>query len=176
MPQRAVRESRERESSRSANAPKKRSQPIVLIASERVLDRGSSMDKKLPGIQVGRAIAALSVFHFHSYIALGYFDQSKLHTNAWLAAHGAIGVNFFFAISGFIVCYIAGRPNFEPISFLLKRFFRIYPLSAIVTLAMRLDRDEVGNCYSRSVRLLRDYQISFDHTAAQAYQLGWVDA
>jgi exopolysaccharide production protein ExoZ len=44
------------------------------------------MERKLPGIQVGRAIAALSVFYFHSYIALGYFDRSNLHTNAWLAA------------------------------------------------------------------------------------------
>jgi exopolysaccharide production protein ExoZ len=96
------------------------------------------MESKLPGIQVGRAIAAASVFYFHSYIALGYFDQSKLKTVIWLAAHGASGVDLFFAISGFIVCYVASRPDFTPASFLWKRFFRIYPLNAAVTIAIVL--------------------------------------
>jgi exopolysaccharide production protein ExoZ len=91
---------------------------------------------KLPGIQVGRAIAAIAVFYFHSHIALGYFDQQALHTFSWLAARGAGGVELFFTISGFIVCYVAGRPDFSPRGFLLKRFLRIYPLNALVTIAI----------------------------------------
>jgi peptidoglycan/LPS O-acetylase OafA/YrhL len=92
------------------------------------------MEGRLPGIQVGRAIAAASVFYFHSYMTLGYFDQGRLHTFGWLAAHGASGVDLFFTISGFIVCYVAARPSFTPLSFLTKRFFRIYPLNVAVTL------------------------------------------
>lgn len=92
------------------------------------------MDSKLPGIQVGRAIPAISVFYFHSYIGLTYFDKVSLHTFDWLAVQGGSGVDLFFAISGFIVCYVAARPDFTTGSFLLKRFFRIYPLNALVTL------------------------------------------
>jgi peptidoglycan/LPS O-acetylase OafA/YrhL len=94
------------------------------------------MQGKLPGIQVGRAIAAASVFYFHSYIGLTYFDKSNLRTWNWLASNGASGVDLFFAISGFIVCYVAAAPDFTRASFLWKRFFRIYPLNAAVTLAM----------------------------------------
>jgi exopolysaccharide production protein ExoZ len=96
------------------------------------------MENRLPGIQVGRAIAAASVFYFHSYIALTYFNPNKLKTFDWLAAHGASGVDLFFTISGFIVCYVAARPDFTPASFLWKRFFRIYPLNAAVTIAIML--------------------------------------
>jgi peptidoglycan/LPS O-acetylase OafA/YrhL len=96
------------------------------------------MEGKLPGIQVGRAVAAASVFYFHSHIGLTYFDQGTLNTFDWLAAHGAIGVDLFFAISGFIVCYMAAAPGFTPLGFLWKRFWRIFPLNAAVTIAMAL--------------------------------------
>lgn len=52
------------------------------------------MDSKLPGIQVGRAIAAISVFYFHSYIGLTYFDKASLHTFDWLAVQGGSGGRF----------------------------------------------------------------------------------
>ncbi|MGV7219646.1 acyltransferase family protein [Bradyrhizobium sp. UFLA05-112] len=91
---------------------------------------------RLPGIQAGRAVAALAVFYFHSPICLTYFDQQPLHTISWLAANGAEGVELFFCISGFIVCYIAERSDFAPGGFLLKRLFRIYPLNVLVTAIM----------------------------------------
>lgn len=91
---------------------------------------------KLPGIQAGRAIAAFAVFYFHSHVALGYFAPQSLYTLRWLAERGAGGVELFFAISGFIVCYVAGRPDFSPGRFLFKRFLRIYALNALVTIAI----------------------------------------
>ncbi|MDH2399245.1 acyltransferase [Bradyrhizobium sp. SSUT18] len=95
------------------------------------------MDKdQLPGIQAGRAVAALSVLYFHSYVALGYFDPASLHTWSWLATYGATGVDLFFAISGFIICLVAERPGFTRGDFALRRALRIYPLNALVTVAM----------------------------------------
>ncbi|WP_439375440.1 acyltransferase family protein [Bradyrhizobium sp. PMVTL-01] len=91
-------------------------------------------NSRLPGIQAGRAIAAVSVFYFHSYIALSNFNPQHLLTFDWLARHGASGVDLFFAISGFIVCHVASASDFETGEFLWKRFFRIYPLNALVTL------------------------------------------
>ena len=88
---------------------------------------------RLPGIQLGRAVAAATVFYFHSYVALGFF-AAKEPTFKWLATHGAAGVDLFFAISGFIVCHVAAAESFNALDFLKKRFFRIYPLNAVVTL------------------------------------------
>ncbi|MCK1733287.1 acyltransferase [Bradyrhizobium sp. 138] len=82
---------------------------------------------RLPGVQLGRAVAALAVFYFHTHLALVYFDKSQLVTWKFLADRGADGVDLFFAISGFIVCYISTVPGYTPFSFLAKRFFRIYP-------------------------------------------------
>ena len=92
----------------------------------------------MPGIQAGRAVAALAVVYFHSYVALPYFDQDKLHTWAWLAKRGAAGVDLFFAISGFIICMVAARPDFTRSDFALRRVLRLYPLNAAVTLFMVL--------------------------------------
>ena len=92
------------------------------------------MQGRLPGIQLGRAAAALAVFYQHSHYALTWFDPSRLYTWEWLAHRGAAGVDLFFAISGFIVCHVAARPDFTPVGFLIKRLFRIYPLNAAATL------------------------------------------
>ena len=41
---------------------------------------------------------------------------------------GFLGVNFFFAISEFVICLIASKDTFSVRSFVIKRAFRIYPL------------------------------------------------
>lgn len=72
---------------------------------------------RLATIQGLRAIAALGVLFFHiRLIGVGYF-----------------GVDIFFVISGFIVCYVAQR---QPNQFLAKRLVRIVPLYWIATLAV----------------------------------------
>ena len=45
-----------------------------------------------------------------------------------LRDHGWIAVDFFFAVSGFVVCLVAAKPNFRPLQFLVRRAFRLYPL------------------------------------------------
>lgn len=91
---------------------------------------------RLPGIQLGRAVAAASVFYWHAPMTLTYFDKSALRQWDWWWRYGASGVDLFFAISGFIVCYVAAGPSFTPANFLAKRFFRIYPANALATLLL----------------------------------------
>ncbi|MBH5369973.1 acyltransferase family protein [Bradyrhizobium glycinis] len=129
---------------------------------------------RLPGIQLGRAFAALAVFYFHTHLALNYFDPARLYTWQFLADRGAAGVDLFFAISGFIVCYVSKAPGYTPLNFLAKRFFRIYPLNALATLVMVV-------LFSRSIggppheiepgRLLRSLLILPQQTPMNA--VGW---
>lgn len=69
------------------------------------------MAGKLEGIQVGRALAALSVAYFHSHFAIAAFPGSAIHPIPGLATQGYLGVNFFFAISGFVICLVLDRPS-----------------------------------------------------------------
>lgn len=84
---------------------------------------------RLPGVQIARAVAALSVMYFHSWTALDRFPRGTAHPIAFLAEHGALGVDLFFAISGFVICLVVSRrAAFDALPFMVKRVFRLYPL------------------------------------------------
>lgn len=75
-----------------------------------------------------RGLAAVIVvcFHYRYYINDSF---SNINLGDFLFSNGAYGVDLFFIISGFIICYSTRRPEKLPaLSFGLKRFFRIYPL------------------------------------------------
>ncbi|MCD2517738.1 acyltransferase [Massilia sp. G4R7] len=91
---------------------------------------------KLAWIQALRGVAVLFVVLTH---ARYYF----LDTPTWPLAEqllrpGAMGVDLFFVISGFIMVYttrhVAGTPR-DAFDFLVRRFARIWPLYAVITLA-----------------------------------------
>jgi exopolysaccharide production protein ExoZ len=91
---------------------------------------------RLQGLQAARAIAALSVAYFHSYVAVrSAFPESAWMPIPWLKQWGFLGLDFFFAISGFVICLVATRPSFTLPGFIIKRIFRIYPMYW-VTMAM----------------------------------------
>lgn len=85
-------------------------------------------EKKLEGLQAARAIAALSVAYFHSYIALRGFPEHAMRPIPLFKTWGYLGVDFFFAISGYVICVVASRPTFSAASFAAKRFFRLFPM------------------------------------------------
>jgi peptidoglycan/LPS O-acetylase OafA/YrhL len=78
-------------------------------------------------LEIARGIAALWVFFFHTK---AYFiNSSEFIYN--IATYGHLGVPMFFVISGFVITYSAEstlKANKTPISFLKKRFLRIYPV------------------------------------------------
>jgi peptidoglycan/LPS O-acetylase OafA/YrhL len=92
-------------------------------------------DDKLPGLQIARAVAALSIMYFHSWTVLERFPKGTAHPIYYLSEYGWLGVDLFFAISGFVICLVVSRKKFSPTSFLIKRVFRLYPLW-IVTLTV----------------------------------------
>jgi peptidoglycan/LPS O-acetylase OafA/YrhL len=87
--------------------------------------------QKFEGIQFLRAIAALAVVLFHT---LSTFDAHHSNLPNWLNCaiqKGDFGVDLFFVISGFVIA-LSALPDFarsaeSPLSFLIKRFFRIAP-------------------------------------------------
>ncbi|RFP26195.1 acyltransferase [Duganella sp. BJB488] len=95
-----------------------------------------NQEKNLHWVQLLRGIAAVLVVLTHARYQL-------LDTPAWplaeqLLTPGAMGVDLFFLISGFIMYYstagAAGGPA-EAARFLIKRFARVWPAYAIATLA-----------------------------------------
>jgi exopolysaccharide production protein ExoZ len=97
--------------------------------------KGTPTAGKLEGLQVGRAFAALAVAYFHSNVLFAGWPGSY---SGWpdavvfsipgLKEHGYLGVPFFFAISGYVISLVADRPAFGIRDFVIKRFFRLYPV------------------------------------------------
>jgi len=129
---------------------------------------------KLPGIQVARAVAALSIAYFHSWVSIFRFPQDTAFPIPGLATHGWLAVDLFFAISGFVICLVASRPTFDVASFLTRRVFRFYPLwlvtlstFAVLALIWRGPREtETLGYFLYSATLLPTAQFPF-------YDIGW---
>ncbi|KAA0520056.1 acyltransferase [Enterobacter ludwigii] len=80
---------------------------------------------KIKSIHYLRGIAALIVVFFHFRGLLnGVYAQKDL--GGILFGSGAFGVDLFFMISGFIISMSTQR-MYSPVSFFIRRFFRIYP-------------------------------------------------
>lgn len=92
-----------------------------------ILDR--TKPQEIYGVQILRGIAAAAVGLHHT---LGVSDAVPgAFSPKWVSTFGAIGVDIFFVISGFIMYYVtfrADRPIISPIDFLTRRIVRIYPL------------------------------------------------
>lgn len=88
---------------------------------------------KLRSIQFLRAIAVLLVIYMHS---LGFQPRAGQQHFFFLPHFGAIGVDIFFIISGFIITYSAGRylGRREGLKFLFNRFLRLVPIYWLATL------------------------------------------
>lgn len=118
---------------------------------------------KIVSIQVLRGVAATLVAGFH-------LQQAALAegVNAGVFqvfSGGAIGVDIFFVISGFIIFFVASsRPNMTRAAFISARFWRIFPpywailtlnILAALALAMILDdRSKLPNSQSLLVSYL----------------------
>lgn len=91
---------------------------------------------KLKSIQFLRAIAALLVVYAHSIDLQMQFSWSNQQDFYYLQNFGAIGVDLFFVISGFIITYVAWKYSgaTQGLHFLTKRFFRINPVYYIASI------------------------------------------
>lgn len=93
---------------------------------------------KFNTIQNLRGIAALLVLLFH---VTGLIYESHHYMYMFnLFKQGSIGVDLFFVLSGFIITYMhwaqINLKNGVVVKYLLKRFFRIYPLYWIILIPL----------------------------------------
>ena len=122
----------------------------------------------LPTLDGWRAIAILSVMAYHDSLhRIGPFST------AWLHEHGNLGVDVFFAISGFLICSrliteedtqgVISRRNFY-----IRRAFRILPAAAVFLSALLILKAAVRLPVQlpevlSSFFFLRNYTGSFSH-------------
>lgn len=85
--------------------------------------RPSPVPQTIWSIQYLRAVAAIGVVVFHALTDTG--DDFEF---------GAIGVDLFFGISGFLMFYVTHGKPVRPLPFLARRFLRIAPLYWLATL------------------------------------------
>ncbi|HEY8966442.1 MAG TPA: acyltransferase [Candidatus Methylacidiphilales bacterium] len=91
-------------------------------------------------LQVLRGLSALAIVLFHLGV---YYDHGaflggtpRFFTN--FASHGALGIDCFFCLSGFLMAWVhgadLGRPE-RATRFVLRRFVRIYPAYVVLVAA-----------------------------------------
>lgn len=128
---------------------------------------------RMASIQIARAIAALSVVLYHSHLAVAAYPSPA--NLPFFAAYGSFGVDLFFVVSGFIIAHIS-RNGLDLAPYLIKRFFRIYPiywlfLIASVYLYTRHDYRLGGNEYTTE-SLIKSFLIFPMHDQPW-YAVGW---
>lgn len=107
---------------------------------------------KLATVEAGRGLAALAVVAFHANASARFLGQETY----WLLSLGEHGVDFFFVLSGFIICFIHAGDIGQPArawNYLRKRLHRIVPTLWLIVglcclaLIMRgkaIDPDSIG--------------------------------
>jgi len=91
--------------------------------------------QRLPGLDLLRAVAIIWVMLFHSYIVGGLGEQY-----AWLSRYGWMGVDLFFALSGYLIgsqvlLPLARGERVDFAGFYRRRVLRVLPAFAVVLAA-----------------------------------------
>jgi peptidoglycan/LPS O-acetylase OafA/YrhL len=91
---------------------------------------------KINSIQILRAFAVILVTHVHAIDLQMFFSKSFQQNFYYLQNLGAIGVDLFFVISGFIISHVAGNYTGinDGIKFISRRFLRINPVYYFVSI------------------------------------------
>lgn len=112
---------------------------------------------KLNSIQVLRALAVVLVTHIHGMRLQRQFGVSFQQHFYRLDDFGAIGVDLFFVISGFIISYVAGHyiGYKDGGEFLKKRFLRINPIYYLASMIHFVILCLIGSEFTLDVLFIR---------------------
>ena len=106
--------------------------------------RSVLLKREMPGLDVLRGIAILSVFFFHGLKwSLPFGAQMAPHVRqlGQVVSFGWLGVNLFFVLSGFLITGVLldtrTQKNYWS-SFYIRRFLRIVPLYLVVLILLKL--------------------------------------
>lgn len=95
---------------------------------------------RIEAIQVLRAVAALLVVIFHATMAYDFrpdLPQSSVGSLFHFKSFGAVGVDLFFVISGFIMAHaVVTGPDLAPRQFFARRLIRVVPPYWLATFAV----------------------------------------
>lgn len=80
--------------------------------------------ERYQGVQVLRGVAALLVLVAHS----AFISPQDLPSKTFATDGGAIGVDIFFVISGFVIALASSKPQASASTFLINRITRVLPL------------------------------------------------
>ncbi|EBP1415266.1 acyltransferase [Salmonella enterica] len=116
--------------------------------------------EKILGIHYLRGIAALMVVFYHLRTTLNHvYAQSDL--GDIMFSYGAFGVDLFFVISGYIICYSTEKKErYMRIKYIVRRVFRIYPLlitSLLFTFFFVSDESNISALIRSAVPLNTNY-------------------
>ena len=122
---------------------------------------------KLKSIQFLRAAAVVLVVYMHSMVLQVDHSKSWQQNFLYLYHFGAIGVDLFFVISGFIISFVANKyvGIDQGIHFLKKRFSRINPiyyLASLIFLIIVIINWWVTNIISTTFNVNNILSSSFD--------------
>ncbi len=92
---------------------------------------GNYTRKNLDSLQVMRGMAALAVAFYHTNVILSMPEYGGINVLGPVAGFGWLGVNFFFALSGYIILFAHRNDIDKPDSigkYFWRRIARVYPI------------------------------------------------
>lgn len=128
---------------------------------------------QLPGLQIARAVAALGIAYFHSWYVTAPFPAGTAYPIPLLQNYGWIAVDFFFAISGFVICVAVTSPKFRPLEFAIHRVFRLYPLWIATSLIYLKVTDYVGRTPGQTMDFFYYSLTLLPTQGSPFYGFGW---
>jgi len=94
-------------------------------------------------VQALRGIAALLVVSAHIKFPIQVLDPSAANYPLVNTGHGAIGVDLFFIISGYVISLTACKRHHNPLEFFLARIARVSPLYLMYVLLFLLCKEVI---------------------------------
>ena len=136
--------------------------------------------KRIGSIQACRGIAALLVVLDHlSNVELKYCSTQRMR----FFAHGAVGVDLFFVISGVVIASVIDAKSGDrsyPSTFLFHRFARIFPVywcyTTIVLVALLCNPNWINQSSGHQVNIVASYLLiptAHGMLVAQGYTLSF---
>ncbi len=109
---------------------------MPILPDHAMPDRPSEPHKKLEGIQLARAIAAILVVLYHAGRMISLPQYVGHIPLGGVFNFGHAGVDFFFVLSGFIIMHVHGGDIGQPdrlLRYVWRRVTRVYPIYWFVT-------------------------------------------
>lgn len=139
--------------------------------------RTPAAGQQLLGLQLGRAIAAISVVATH---AIAHPFPGAPGVSHLL---GRYGVTLFFVISGYIMVATTGTDRFDGRAFLIRRILRVVPLYYVANAVLLGGRIVAPNLFKdalfepifflKSLAFIPAYQLNGSGLLFPFFRLGW---